>query len=36
MDITGSDIMAFVNEYKFWMAVAVPLVIAIVVIKILG
>jgi hypothetical protein len=28
-----SDVMEFVKEYKFWIAVAVPLVIAIIVVK---
>ena len=34
MDIT--DVVEFVKEYKFWCAVAVPVVIAIIVLKILG
>lgn len=32
----ASDIMSFVVEHKFWFAVAVPVVIAIIVMKILG
>ncbi len=32
----ASDIMDFVIQHKFWFAVAVPVVIAIVVMKILG
>jgi len=31
-----SDVLAFVVEYKMWFAVATPLVIVIVVMKILG
>ena len=34
--MTGADIMEFVMANKFWLAVAVPVVIAIIVIKILG
>ena len=34
MDMT--DVIEFVKEYKFWLAVAVPVVIAIIVMKILG
>ena len=34
MDVT--DIMEFVREYKFWLAVAVPIVIGIIVVKILS
>jgi hypothetical protein len=34
MDMT--DVIEFVKEYKFWLAVAVPIVVAIVVIKILN
>lgn len=34
--MTASDVMAFVSEHKFWLAVAVPVVIAIIVMKILG
>ena len=34
--MTSSDIMEFIVQYKFWLAVAVPIVIAIIVIKILG
>ncbi len=36
MDITGSDVMNFVQEYKFWLAVAVPVVIGIIVVKIIS
>jgi len=36
MDITSTDIVEFVKEYKFWIAVAVPFVIAIVAVKILS
>ncbi len=36
MDITGADVMEFVKEHKFWLAVAVPFVIGIVVVKILN
>lgn len=32
----SSDIIEFVQEYKFWIAVAVPVVIGIIVVKILG
>ena len=31
-----SDVISFVQEYKFWLAVAVPVVIAVIVMKILG
>ncbi len=31
-----SDVLAFVVEYKMWFAVAVPLVVVIVVMKMLG
>ncbi len=34
--MTGSDIMEFVSANKFWLAVAVPVVIAVIVIKILS
>ncbi len=34
--MTLNDVMDFVVEYKFWLAVAVPVVIAIIVVKILG
>jgi hypothetical protein len=34
--VEASDIMNFVIQHKFWFAVAVPVVIAIIVIKILG
>ena len=34
--MTGADIMQFVSENKFWIAVAVPVVIAVIVMKILG
>jgi len=34
MDVT--DVIEFVKEYKFWFAVATPIVIAIVVMKIIG
>jgi hypothetical protein len=34
--MTMSDVMDFVREYKFWLAVAVPVVAAIIVIKILN
>lgn len=34
MDMT--DVISFVQEYKMWFAVAVPIVIAVVVLKILG
>ncbi len=36
MDITSTDIIEFVKEYKFWLAVAVPFVIGIIVVKILS
>lgn len=36
MDIAGADVMEFVKEHKFWLAVAVPFVIGIVVVKILS
>jgi hypothetical protein len=36
MDITQQDIWEFVKEYKFWLAVAVPFVIGIIVVKILS
>ena len=36
MDITSADVMAFVQEYKFWFAVAVPIVIGIIVVKIIS
>jgi len=36
MDITSTDVIEFVKEYKFWLAVAVPFVIGIVVVKILS
>ena len=31
-----ADVMEFVKEYKFWFAVAAPVVIAFIVLKILG
>ncbi len=31
-----ADVFQFVQEHKFWLAVAVPVVVAIIVIKILG
>lgn len=34
--MTIDDVMEFIVEYKFWLAVAVPIVIAIIVVKILG
>ncbi len=34
MDMT--DVIEFVKEYKLWFAVAAPIVIAIVVMKIIG
>ncbi len=34
MDMT--DVIEFVKEYKFWFAVAAPVVIAIIVMKIVG
>ena len=34
MDMT--DVITFVQEYKMWLAVAVPIVIVVVVLKILG
>ena len=34
MDMT--DVIQFIQEHKFWLAVAVPVVIAIIVVKILG
>ncbi len=34
MDMT--DVIEFITEYKFWLAVAVPVVIAIIVMKFLG
>ncbi len=36
MDITSADVMEFVKANKFWLAVAVPFVIGIVVVKILN
>lgn len=36
MDITLNDVVEFIKEYKFWLAVAVPFVIAIIVVKILS
>lgn len=34
--MTSNDIMDFVIQNKFWLAVAVPVVIAIVVVKIIS
>lgn len=34
--MTAHDVLQFVAEHKFWLAVAVPVVIAIIVVKILG
>lgn len=31
-----NDVIDFVREYKFWLAVAVPFVIGFILIKILG
>ena len=31
-----NDIMDFVREYKFWLVVAIPIVLGIVVVKILS
>jgi len=31
-----SDVMDFIVQHKFWLAVAVPFVIAVIVIKIIG
>jgi hypothetical protein len=31
-----ADVMEFVVEHKFWLAAAVPIVLAIIVVKILG
>ncbi len=36
MDITSGDVVEFVKEYKFWLAVAVPVVIGIIVVKVLS
>ena len=36
MNISGSDIIDFIQQYKWWLAVGVPLVIAIIVVKIVG
>ena len=35
MDIAPADIINLIVEYKYWIAVAVPLVIAFVVFKII-
>jgi hypothetical protein len=32
----STDVIEFVKEYKFWIAVAVPVALAIIVVKILG
>lgn len=34
--MTINDVMSFVVEHKFWLAVLAPLVIGVVVMKILG
>ena len=36
MDLSSTDVIEFVKEYKFWLAVAVPFVIAIIAVKILS
>ncbi len=36
MDISISDVIAFVVENKFWFIVAIPVVVAIMVLKIRG